>query len=497
LFAVGYNFIIFSGNFETMFIGWEIKGLCSFLLIAFYRNRYLPVKNAFKTVSNYRISDVALMLAMWMMHHLTHKNIAFSQLAEAKDIATQTGYAGMTIFIVCMLILPATIKSAQFPFTTWLPRAMEGPTSSSAIFYGSLSVHVGVFLLLRTHPFWEDMLWAKITIIVIGALTGIIATLIARVQPTVKTQIAYSSAAQIGIMFIEVALGFHWLVLIHFAGNAFLRTYQLLVSPSVLNYLVHHQYFHYHPPLDKPLSRINATFYMLGIKEWNLDAMMFKFVWSPFKWIGKRLQFLRSGIILSVLVTLGIAFLILGKINPVSFQSWSNTIPIILISVALAVILYAFSSRQSSLWAWVYLLVGHFFILAALLFNADQIRYTEILFYASGVILAFLLGYFCLQKIRSIDNEISLNQYHGYVYEQETTGLFFLIAAIGMLGFPITAAFIGIDVLFTYIHHDQIALIILLALCFVFIELAAFRILLRIFFGPHKKLYHPVAFRSS
>ena len=89
-------------------------------------------------------------------------------------------------------------------------------------------------------------LWAKIAIIVIGALTGIIATLIARVQPTVKTQIAYSSAAQIGIMFIEIALGFHWLVLIHFAGNAFLRTYQLLVSPSVLNYLVHHQYFHYH-----------------------------------------------------------------------------------------------------------------------------------------------------------------------------------------------------------------------------------------------------------
>ena len=81
----------------------------------------------------------------------------------------------MAIFIVCMMILPAAIKSAQFPFTSWLPRAMEGPTSSSAIFYGSLSVHIGVFLLLRTHPFWQDMLWAKIVIIVIGALTAIIA----------------------------------------------------------------------------------------------------------------------------------------------------------------------------------------------------------------------------------------------------------------------------------------------------------------------------------
>ena len=69
-FLTGYNLIIFSGNFETLFIGWEIIGLSSFLLIAFYRNRYLPVKNGFKVLSVYRISDIALILAMWMMHHL-------------------------------------------------------------------------------------------------------------------------------------------------------------------------------------------------------------------------------------------------------------------------------------------------------------------------------------------------------------------------------------------------------------------------------------------
>ncbi len=153
LFATAYNFIILAGNFETLFIGWEIKGICSFILIAFYRNRYLPVKNAFKAVTNYRISDVALMLAMWMMHHLTHQNINFSQLGEAKEIANAANQTGMAIFIVCMIILPATIKSAQFPFTTWLPRAMEGPTASSAIFYGSLSVHIGVFLIVAYTSF--------------------------------------------------------------------------------------------------------------------------------------------------------------------------------------------------------------------------------------------------------------------------------------------------------------------------------------------------------
>ena len=497
LFASGYNFIILAGNFETLFIGWEIKGVCSFLLIAFYRNRYLPVKNAFKAISYYRTSDVALMLAMWMMHHLTHQNVTFAKLGEAKALAAQTGNTGMAVVIVCLIILPAAIKSAQFPFTAWLPRAMEGPTSSSAIFYGSLSVHIGVFLLLRTHPFWEDMLWAKIIIIVIGALTAIIATLIARVQPTVKTQIAYSSAAQIGLMFIEVAIGWHWLVLVHFAGNAFLRTYQLLVSPSVLNYLVHHQYFHYTPPMQKAVSKIKASLYMLGIKEWNLDSMMFTYVWSPFKWIGKQVQFLQFTIVIRILIVTGFAFLILGYTNQHIIPSLGGALPLILMSVALAVILFAFSFRQSALKAWIYLLTAHLYIIAAVLFNAPHINSIEIIFYASGIIPAFLLGYYCLQKIKGIDNDISLNQFHGYVYEQETTGLLFLFAVIGMLGFPITSAFIAIDVLFTYVHSNQAVLIILMGLCLLFLELSAFRVLLRIFMGPHKKLNHPVAFRSS
>lgn len=496
LFATGYNFIILAGNFETLFIGWEIKGVCSFLLIAFYRNRYLPVKNAFKAISYYRISDVALMLCMWMMHHLTQQNISFSELGEGEILALQTANTGMAVFIVCMMILPAAIKSAQFPFTSWLPRAMEGPTSSSAIFYGSLSVHIGVFLLLRTHPFWEDMLWAKIAIIAVGALTAIAATLIGRVQPTVKTQIAYSSAAQIGLMFIEVAIGWHWLVLVHFAGNAFLRTYQLLVSPSVLNYLVHHQYFHYVKPQQKPVSKLKASLYMLGIKEWNLDSTMFTYLWSPFKWLGNQLHFLKSKIAVGSVVLAGLALLLLGYFNAVAYSS-GGALPLILMGIALAVTLFAFSFRRSALTAWIYLLAAHFFIISAVLFNADHINSIEIVFYASGVLAAFLLGYFCLRKIRDIDNDISLNQFHGYVYEQETTGLLFLFAAIGMLGFPITAAFIGIDVLFTYVHSSQPVLIGLMALCLLFIELSAFRILLRIFMGPHKKLNHPVAFRSS
>jgi NADH:ubiquinone oxidoreductase subunit 5 (subunit L)/multisubunit Na+/H+ antiporter MnhA subunit len=457
----------------------------------------LPVKNAFKTISNYRISDVALILAMWMMHHLTHQNISYTDLGQARDLAAQTHHLGMAMFIVSMFILAATVKSAQFPFTTWLPRAMEGPTSSSAIFYGSLSVHIGVFLLLRTHAFWQDMLWAKITIIIIGALTGVFATKIARVQPNVKTQIAYSSAAQIGIMFIEIALGFHWLVLIHFAGNAFLRTYQLLVSPSVLNYLVHHQYFHYHPPQNKIVGKLKATLYILAVKEWNLDTMMFKYVWSPFKWIGKQMQLLQSRVGKIVLIVLAILAIDAAFVTPGIWESASNLLPSVFLGIALLILLAAFASRGPARESWDNLIIPHLLIISAITINAGHINWTEVILYMVGVLIAYTIGIFCLQKTYSIDKDVSLNKYHGYAYEDKVTAVLFLLASIGLLGFPVTTAFIGIDVFFTYVESGQALLIALLALCFIFIELAAIRIFLRIYMGPHKKLYHPVAFRSS
>ncbi|MBC7904253.1 MAG: hypothetical protein H7Y27_12560, partial [Gemmatimonadaceae bacterium] len=288
LFFTGYNIVIFSGNFETLFIGWEFLGISSFLLISFYRDRYLPVKNAMKVISLYRMSDVCLLLAMWLSHHFWHENISFVKMADPVFLTDKlTLHPGMGALIAVAFLIAAAAKSAQFPFSSWLPRAMEGPTSSSAIFYGSLSVHIGVFLLLRTFPFWENMTGIRIAIGIVGITTSIIAAYITRVQSTVKTQIAYASVVQIGLIFVEIALGLHLLALVHFSANAFLRTWQLLVSPSVLSYLVHNQFYHFDPSAPKKVNtgfrKISNSLYILSVKEWNLDAMLFRYLWSPFK----------------------------------------------------------------------------------------------------------------------------------------------------------------------------------------------------------------------
>ncbi len=245
-FYLGYNIAVLSGNLETLFIGWEILGISSFLLISFYKHRYLPVKNAVKVFSIYRVADVGLILAMWMSHHLWHENITFEKLNNLALVHHQLeSHTIIGVLISLMFLVSAAAKSAQLPFSSWLPRAMEGPTPSSAIFYGSLAVHLGVFLMLRTYPFWEEQTSVRIIIALMGLFTAFITTGIGRVQSSVKSQIAYASVAQIGLIFIEIAAGFEGLALFHFAGNAFLRTYQLLVSPSVVSYLIREQFYNF------------------------------------------------------------------------------------------------------------------------------------------------------------------------------------------------------------------------------------------------------------
>ncbi len=501
LFFAGYNLIVFSGNFETLFVGWEILGITSFLLIAFYRDRYLPVKNGFKVLSYYRLGDICLILAMWMSHHLWHKNITFAEWSDtAALLETFREHYFQAMFIIVMVLVAAAIKSAQLPFSSWLPRAMEGPTTSSAIFYGSLSVHIGVFLLLRTYPFWQQETVISAIIIAIGLTTSLVATSIAQVQSSVKTQIAYSSIAQIGLIFVEIALGWHVLALVHFAGNAFLRTYQLLVSPSVLSYRIHDMFFNFTPQKKQAsgawMNRIKQAVYILSVKEWNFDFLLKRYLWSPFKWVGRQSGFMgrRWG---------GATLLLLLVIGTTGFSQKENVhlhlhppVTVFFSVLGLLMVLKAFTARESAQRAWVTALLGQFFSALSLLWNKD-IEWHQTGIYLSGTVLAAVVGYICLHKITSKEGRINLNEYHGHSYEHKGIALAFLLSCLGFSGFPITPTFIGIDLMFTHISAHQMVLVAITALNFLFLELTILRIYTRVFLGQHKKMYHPVAFRSS
>jgi len=500
-FYSGYNIIIFAGNIETLFIGWEILGISSFLLIAFYRDRYLPVKNAVKVFSIYRIGDVGIILAMWLSHHLWHENITFLKLNNVELVhhhLADNSLVGLAIAL--MIFISASAKSAQLPFSSWLPRAMEGPTPSSAVFYGSLSVHIGAFLLLRTYPFWEYQTIFKIILVISGALTAIIATFISRVQSSIKSQIAYSSIAQIGLIFIEIAFGLEVIALIHISGNAFLRTYQLLISPSVVSYKIREQLYEYKPRIrnfeDSLPKRIENTIFILSLKEWNLDSLMYRYLWNPVKRIGGRwtwMNFKYIFYVIAMMMTLGIVLLNFSdKID----DEIKYYLPLFFSLFGFLIAIKAFTERDSVRKSWTLILFNHFAIAIAISFN-EHFDWMHHVWYLSGVIVSWFLGLIIINYLRKREVWISLNQFHGHSFEHPKAAFLFLLCCLGFAGFPITPTFIGEDLIFSHIHYHQVSLALFTALSLIINGLATIRIYARVFLGPHVKNYHEVAKRSS
>jgi NADH:ubiquinone oxidoreductase subunit 5 (subunit L)/multisubunit Na+/H+ antiporter MnhA subunit len=244
LFATGMLLLVMAGSLDLLIAGWELVGVSSMLLIAFFHERTFPVRNALRAFVVYRTCDIGLLVGTVLMHHYFH-SAGFAAVFGPEHWAT-TGTAGpdgtlggnfdtLGATLTCLCLLFAAMgKSALFPLGSWLPRAMEGPTPSSAIFYGALSVHAGAYLLLRVHPLLDAAPVARGAVVVMGLATALHGTLVARVQNDVKSQLAYATTTQVGVIFIEIGLGFPRLALLHITGHAFVRTLQLLRAPNAL-----------------------------------------------------------------------------------------------------------------------------------------------------------------------------------------------------------------------------------------------------------------------
>lgn len=230
-FAAAIQATLLSGSLDLLFAGWEVVGLCSVLLVAFFHERRGPVRAAIRVLVTYRVADIGLVVATVLMHRAYHTTV-FSDAAHKLDHGGSMPVAGTALGLA--IAIAAIGKSAQFPLGGWLPRAMEGPTASSAVFYGGLSVHAGVFLLIRAAPFIESSLVTRGALIAIGLITAIMATLSAQVTADAKTGLAYATIAQVGLMFVECGLGLTTVALVHLVTHAILRYYQFLRTPSVL-----------------------------------------------------------------------------------------------------------------------------------------------------------------------------------------------------------------------------------------------------------------------
>ena len=280
LFAFGSVLAFAAGSFDLLAAGWEIVGITSVLLIAFFQLRTSPVENGLRVFAVYRACDIGLLVGVFVINHWAGTALFAAGLPALTQFQT-------TIF--CLLLLVAAAgKAAQVPFSGWLPRAMEGPTPSSAIFYGAISIHAGAYLLLRVQPMLAQSPLASALVILIGLLTAIHGTIVGRASADAKTSLAYASLTQVGVVFVEIGLGWKWIAVAHILGHATVRTLQFLRAPSML-----HDYHQMQSAMGGELStngkRLEDVFpasvqlwlYRWALDRGHLDTILDRFVIHP------------------------------------------------------------------------------------------------------------------------------------------------------------------------------------------------------------------------
>lgn len=407
-----------AGNLDLMFAGWELVGISSFLLIAFYRERQSAVRNALKTYSVYRVADIGMLLA-----------------ACLQGAGEHSGY-----LIGLLLLLAAMGKSAQFPFSFWVARAMEGPTPSSALFYGALSIHAGAYLLLRSFPLFASVVAVRICIGVIGIVTAVLCSMFSRVQPTIKGQIGYASATQVGIIFVEIAVGLTHLALLHIVSNALVRCYQLLVSPSVVAHRLRRQatagaarasalgamYVRFVPKSWWP------SLYVFALSEGYLKDILKVGMWFPIKRLGALVERRRVLVVLAAIA---------GVVLEIAFARYAA------LAAILAVIAVAFSACGLARWrhparALLWISASSLLAMTAGAALSEESTLTMIV-YGGGIALACALGYAGFAAASLLDGITA--RFAGRWELRPFAAFMAFIGALGLAGAPLWPTFWGED----------------------------------------------------
>ncbi|HEY0720066.1 MAG TPA: proton-conducting transporter membrane subunit [Gammaproteobacteria bacterium] len=229
LFTGAMLLIVMAGSALLLFIGWELAGVSSFLLIAYSWERPVATRHALRAFVTNRIGDAGFLFAIFLSFAWLGSVEWPQMLARASGLESLG--AGL---LAGGFLVAALAKSGQLPFAPWIGRALEGPTPSSAIFYGALMVHAGVYLVIRLGPIFEQSPAVMVLLALLGALTALYGFLGGLVQSDVKSSLMFATTGQVGLMFLACGLGWFELAALHLGGHALWRTYQFLLSPALL-----------------------------------------------------------------------------------------------------------------------------------------------------------------------------------------------------------------------------------------------------------------------
>jgi NADH-quinone oxidoreductase subunit L len=251
LFAFGMYTLVVSDNLLTLFVGWEIMGLCSYLLIGFWYAKPSARNAAVKAFMTTRVGDVFMLLGLAFLYYstgtLNYREIFYNEETLHVLATTATPILGLSAAgLIGLLLFIGTVgKSAQWPLHIWLPDAMEGPTPVSAMIHAATMVSAGVYMVIRIFPlFTADWNGHQLTttmsiIAFIGAFTALFAATIALAQNDIKKVLAYSTISQLGFMIAALGIGAYVAAAFHLVTHAFFKALLFLGSGSVIHGMEH------------------------------------------------------------------------------------------------------------------------------------------------------------------------------------------------------------------------------------------------------------------
>jgi NADH-quinone oxidoreductase subunit L len=244
LFAFGMYVLVLSDNLLTLFVGWEIMGLCSYLLIGFWYAKESARNAAVKAFMTTRIGDVFMLLGIAYLYYATG-TLSFREIFTEGVLHTlatvPSGFLGFSAAgLIGLLLFIGTIgKSAQFPLHVWLPDAMEGPTPVSAMIHAATMVSAGVYAVIRMFPLISLDPRTMTFVAFIGAFTALFAATIAVAQNDIKRVLAYSTISQLGFMIAALGIGAYVAAVFHLITHAFFKALLFLGSGSVIHGMEH------------------------------------------------------------------------------------------------------------------------------------------------------------------------------------------------------------------------------------------------------------------
>ncbi|HVR31360.1 MAG TPA: NADH-quinone oxidoreductase subunit L [Acidimicrobiia bacterium] len=231
LFAASMLTLVLAGNFAMLFLGWELVGLCSYLLISFWYTKPSAAAAGKKAFIVNRIGDFGFMVGL-MLVFVHFGTLSFDGVLDRAGEVLSTGSATA---IGLLFLVGAAGKSAQIPLYVWLPDAMEGPTPVSALIHAATMVTAGVYVVARSAAIFQEAPAAGMAVATIGATTALWAASIAIAQTDIKKVLAYSTVSQLGYMFLAVGLGGYVAGIFHLMTHAFFKALLFLGAGSVIH----------------------------------------------------------------------------------------------------------------------------------------------------------------------------------------------------------------------------------------------------------------------